>query len=78
MLEQAMAEGNNDDGSGEENKKKESIHQIDRLVVQLDKSEKLTNSAEIISRLLARRHYSVTDFEITVPELLLKQQQRQE
>ena len=32
--------------------------------------------AEVAQRLLARRHNSVVDFEITVPELLLRQEQR--
>ncbi len=32
--------------------------------------------AEIAQRMLARRHNTVVDFEITVPELLLKQEQR--
>src|SRR5690606_3455557 len=31
---------------------------------------------EIISRLLERRHYNVVDYEIEIPEMLLKQQQR--
>ena len=57
-------------------KPEESVHQIDRLVIQMDNTEKLEASSEIVSRLLQRRHYTVTDFEITVPILLLKQQQR--
>ena len=56
--------------------KAESYHQLDKLVVKLERTENLQASAEIISRLLKRRHYNVIDFEITIPELLLKQQQR--
>ncbi|HCX22982.1 MAG TPA: hypothetical protein DHN29_13775, partial [Cytophagales bacterium] len=33
-------------------------------------------TADVISRMLARKHYDVIDFEIEIPELLLKQQQR--
>ncbi|MCC6250910.1 MAG: ABC transporter permease [Bacteroidia bacterium] len=65
-----------DNENSDSNNDNNSIHQIDRLVVQLNNSEKLETSSEIISRLLQRRHYGVTDFEITVPILLLKQQQR--
>lgn len=65
-----------DEGSQTEEKEEVSIHQIDRLVIQLAQTEKLEASSEIISRLLQRRHFTVTDFEITVPILLLKQQQR--
>ena len=64
--------------SGNENKNKAPVnyHQIDRLVIQVDDSEKLSPTAEVLSRMLERRHYEVVDFEITIPELLLKQQQR--
>src|SRR5690606_30180629 len=32
--------------------------------------------AEVLSRILERRHFNVVDFEIEIPEMLLKQQQR--
>lgn len=53
-----------------------NYHQIDRLVVQVNESEKLNPTADVIARMLERRHYGVVDYEITIPELLLKQQQR--
>src|SRR5690606_6598134 len=53
-----------------------NYHQIDRLVVQVTETELLNPVAEIISRMLKRRHFEVVDYEITIPELLLKQQQR--
>lgn len=65
-----------EEGAETVEKKEESVHQIDRLVIQLANTEKLEASSEVISRLLQRRHFAVTDFEITVPILLLKQQQR--
>jgi putative ABC transport system permease protein len=49
---------------------------LDRLVVQVEETEMLNPIAEVISRMLRRRHYDVVDYEITIPELLLKQQQR--
>jgi putative ABC transport system permease protein len=55
---------------------KKNYHQLDRLVIQVDATERLTSTAEIISRLLERKHYGVVDYEIEIPELLLKQQQR--
>lgn len=72
----AAARQMDDEGSQTEEKEEVSIHQIDRLVIQLAQTEKLEASSEIVSRLLQRRHFTVTDFEITVPILLLKQQQR--
>ena len=53
-----------------------NYHQIDRLVIQVSESEKLNPTAEVVARMLERRHYGVVDYEITIPELLLKQQQR--
>jgi len=53
-----------------------NYHQLDKVIVQVNETEELNPSTEILSRLLLRRHNGVLDFEITVPELLLKQQQR--
>jgi putative ABC transport system permease protein len=53
-----------------------NYHQLDRLVIQVNETKTLQPSAEILSRLLMRRHYDVVDYEIEIPELLLKQQQR--
>lgn len=62
--------------SSEDDSKPSNYHQIDRLVVQVSESEKLNSTADVLSRMLERRHFGVVDFEITIPELLLKQQQR--
>lgn len=53
-----------------------NYHQLDRIVVQVEDTEQLTPTTELLSRMMLRRHQEVKDFEITVPELLLKQQQR--
>ena len=53
-----------------------NYHQLDKIVVQVKESEQITPTVEVLSRMLLRRHSEVKDFEITVPELLLKQQQR--
>ena len=53
-----------------------NYNQLDRIVVQVTETEQLSPTTEILSRMLTRRHSNVKDFEITVPELLLKQQQR--
>jgi putative ABC transport system permease protein len=53
-----------------------NYNQLDRIVVQVTETEQLNASTEILSRMLIRRHTNVKDFEITVPELLLKQQER--
>jgi putative ABC transport system permease protein len=53
-----------------------NYNQLDRIVVQVTETEQLQPTTEILSRMILRRHTGVKDFEITVPELLLKQQQR--
>ncbi len=68
--------GNDDRDNSNEPKQSVNYHQLDRLVIQVDKSEKMMNISEIVSRLLKRRHFEMVDYEITIPELLLKQQQR--
>lgn len=74
MRSRGMISGN---GQGAENEKdKKNYHQLDRLVIQVDETSKMQSIAEIISRMLTRKHYEVVDFEIEIPELLLKQQQR--
>ncbi len=55
---------------------KKNYHQLDRLVIQVAETNKIQTTAEILTRMLARKHYEVVDFEIEIPELLLKQQQR--
>lgn len=60
----------------QKDKKAKNYHQLDRLTIQVKETEMLSQSAEIIGRMLQRRHFGETDFEITIPELLLKQQQR--
>ncbi len=53
-----------------------NYHQLDRIVVQVNESSELSPSTDLLARLMMRRHEQVKDFEITVPELLLKQEQR--
>jgi putative ABC transport system permease protein len=53
-----------------------NYHQIDRLVVQVEETSMLNPTADVMARMLQRRHYDVIDYEVEIPELLLKQQQR--
>jgi putative ABC transport system permease protein len=75
MRSRGMVVNNQAASEGSEQEKK-NYHQLDRLVIQVDQTELLQPAAEIMSRLLQRRHYEVVDYEIEIPELLLKQQQR--
>jgi|TARA_B110000211_G_scaffold91593_1_gene106793 putative ABC transport system permease protein len=53
-----------------------NYHQIDKLTVQVSSSEKLNSTANLLSRMLKRKHNDVLDFEISIPIQLLKQQQK--
>jgi putative ABC transport system permease protein len=59
-------------GTSEEN----NINQVDKIVVQVKESMLIEPTVRIIKQMLLRRHTGVEDFEIKVPELLLKQEQR--
>ncbi len=51
-------------------------HQLDRIVIRVRDGKLVPAVAEVAQRMLARRHNQVVDFEVVVPELLLKQEQR--
>ena len=54
----------------------DNLNQLDKIIVQIKETEQLNNSATLIKRMLLRRHSDLYDFEVTIPELLLKQQQK--
>ena len=66
----------NEEGGNSEDAKEDNAHQLDRLILQVKNSEDLMPASEVISRAFKRRHYDMVDYEITIPEMLLKQQQR--
>jgi putative ABC transport system permease protein len=51
-------------------------NQLDRLVVRVADARQVSQVADVVQRLMARRHNQVVDFEVSVPEMLLKQEQR--
>ena len=53
-----------------------NYHQLDKVIVHVSEASAVPAVAEVVQRMLARRHNQVIDFEITVPELLLQQEQR--
>ena len=80
-VEQASRDFNPDGGQGDQEDpearaERLNYHQLDRVVVRVADAAAVGNVAEVVRRMLTRRHNEVVDFEITVPELLLKQEQR--
>ena len=77
-MELAARESNSSQDStetDEQRAEKRNYHQLDKIVVQVENSDAVPAVAAVMRRMLQRRHNDVTDFEISVPELLLKQQQ---
>lgn len=53
-----------------------NMNQVDKIVVQVKESSQIGATVKVLKEMLGRRHAGVEDFEIKVPELLLKQEQR--
>ena len=62
--------------SEEERAERTNRNQLDRIIARVSGPEYVSAVAGVTRRMLQRRHNDVIDFEVTVPELLLKQQQR--
>jgi putative ABC transport system permease protein len=62
--------------SEEQRAERTNYHQLDRIIVRVDQSELVPSVATVLRKMLERRHNTVIDFEVTVPELLLQQERR--
>jgi len=62
--------------SEQQREERTNRNQLDRIIVRVTDSRYVSSVADVLQRMLARRHNTVIDFEITVPELLLRQEQR--
>ncbi|MCK5168687.1 MAG: ABC transporter permease [Bacteroidales bacterium] len=61
---------------GQQETSTSNYHQLDKIIVQVEESEKMVSTSNLIFKMLIRRHGNTEDFEVIVPELLLKQEQR--
>ncbi len=81
-IEQAASQENNNNNQDQPKEDEEAraerlnLNQLDRIIVRVRESSKVPAVANVLQRMLERRHNTVIDFEITVPELLLQQEQR--
>lgn len=62
--------------TAEQREERTNRNQLDRIIVRVTDSKFVPGVADVAQRMLARRHNTVIDFEVTVPELLLRQEQR--
>jgi putative ABC transport system permease protein len=75
-VQRAARETGTDESGDQDSKKAVNYNQLDRLVVRVTDSGQMVPLAEVISRMLQRRHNQVVDFQVMVPEQLLRQAQR--
>jgi putative ABC transport system permease protein len=79
LAARASGVGDGDDAqeeTEEQRAERTNRNQIDRIIVRVADAPHVSPAAEVTRRMLTRRHNDVVDFEISVPELLLRQQQR--
>ncbi len=62
-------------GNNNRDNKIKNYHQLDKIVVKVSESVDSESTASVIFNLLKRKHNGQVDFELDVPELLIKQQQ---
>ena len=62
--------------TSEEFQESKNYHQLDRMVIRAEQTESLSKIADVVARMLERRHSGVVDYQVAIPELLIKQQQR--
>ena len=56
--------------------KNENINQLDKIIIRVKETLQLTSTAKVAGNMLMRKHNDIRDFEVSIPELLLKQQQK--
>jgi putative ABC transport system permease protein len=76
MIIIAGGQDNTQNETEEQRAERTNLNQLDRIIVRVNEAAKVPAVAELLQRMLTRRHNQVVDFEITVPELLLQQEQR--
>jgi putative ABC transport system permease protein len=65
-----------DQGGETKDPQSSNYHQIDRMTVEIKDGADMVQVADIIRRMLTRRHNGVIDTEVKIPEELLEQKQR--
>ena len=71
-----VTKGDIDSRRRRSNAKEENYHQLDRVVVRVADSRSLQATADVMARILKRRHREILDYEVEVPELLLASQRK--
>jgi putative ABC transport system permease protein len=54
----------------------DNLNQLDQIIVRVKETQQLTATAKVLGKMLMRKHNDIRDFDVSIPELLLKQQQK--
>ena len=73
ITEKTLTENDKKDSNPD---KSEITDQIEKIVIGIQKTENMSESVDILYRMLYRRHNKVEDFEIVVPEQILQQKKQ--
>ena len=73
ITEKTLTENDEEDSNPD---KSEITDQIEKIVIGIQKTENMSESVDILYRMLYRRHNKVEDFEIVVPEQILQQKKQ--
>ena len=73
ITEKTLTENDEEDSNTD---KSEITDQIEKIVIGIQKTENMSESVDILYRMLYRRHNKVEDFEIVVPEQILQQKKQ--
>jgi putative ABC transport system permease protein len=75
-LLQTNNNNNNEDDSQPVKDENEITDQIEKIIIGISNTDNMSQSVDILYRLLFRRHNKVEDFEIVVPEQILQQKKQ--
>ena len=79
-VEQASQQFDTDDSDDNQNAsvraERTNPNQLDRIIVRVNEAQAVPAVAEVMQRMLERRHNDVVDYEIVIPQLLLEQERR--
>ncbi|MBC8478956.1 MAG: ABC transporter permease [FCB group bacterium] len=73
---QEMSSRENENAEESSRDGENSYHQLDKIIVHVDDNQYISSVSEILNRMMQRRHNNVIDYEITIPQLLIEQEQK--
>lgn len=76
ITEKSLMAKENDDDENNKPDKTEITDQIEKIIIGIKETDNMSQSVDILYRMLYRRHNEVEDFEIVIPEQILQQKKQ--